>query len=897
MDLDALRHSCAHILASAIKELYSKAKFAIGPSIEDGFYYDFDNLEITEQDLVKIEKRMHEIVNKKLDFKKVLMPRKKALEFLKNEPYKLDLLKDIPGEKVQFYQHGNYYDLCKGGHLKNTSEIKAFKLLKTAKAYWKGDSRNKQLTRIYGTAWNTEQDLKSYIERLEEAEKRDHRKLGKDLELFFFHEYSPGAPFWLPNGMVIFNELEDYWRKIHHDYGYEEINTPIVVKEDLFKQSGHLEHYKDNMFKLTLEKENYYLKPMNCPEATIVYSSKLRSYKDLPIRLSEIGRLHRNELSGALGGMFRVRQITMDDAHIFCLDKKTELLTQSGWKTMNEIKEGELAFSYDTKKDICKLKPIKKVIKYDYKGKMLWLKNQDALDCLITPEHRVLCKIRTTFSNRKQGLSKWKFIQAGDMPSGIYIPTPRRLETNSKCKIDWDLLSILGWLITDGNRSKEGGYLTIVQATSNPNKPSLYRTMVKTIKRRFPESKIYLRKKIKGHKESAIFYLGVKAGKEISNWIGDKIHRIPRSLLEMASYQQLNKLFNSLVEGDGTTTRRSKNGYVQVRFYCGYNKELADDFQELCTRLGFSSTKKYVPQNSQIVILISFKRKQNYVRKVQKQIYSGKVWDITIDGGAFVARRDGKVFITGNCTQEQVQEEITKVLSLVNKFYSIFGFTPNFYLATRPEKAMGEKKLWDQAEKSLENSLKANKIKYEVKEKDGAFYGPKIDIHIKDAIGRDWQLATIQLDFQMPERFDLSYEGKDGKKHKPVMIHRAIFGSFERFIGILTEHFAGKFPLWLSPIQVILLNINEDNLKFANEVKNELIKNNIRVELDDRNESIPKKVREAQLRKIPLIVAIGDKEQQNKTLAVRTLDGKIEFNVKLGNFIEKIKKKINEKEL
>ena len=324
---------------------------------------------------------------------------------------------------------------------------------------------------------------------------------------------------------------------------------------------------------------------------------------------------------------------------------------------------------------------------------------------------------------------------------------------------------------------------------------------------------------------------------------------------------------------------------------------MADDFQELCTRLGFSSTKKYVPQNSQIVILISFKRKQNYVRKVQKQIYSGKVWDITIDGGAFVARRDGKVFITGNCTQEQVQEEITKVLSLVNKFYSIFGFTPNFYLATRPEKAMGEKKLWDQAEKSLENSLKANKIKYEVKEKDGAFYGPKIDIHIKDAIGRDWQLATIQLDFQMPERFDLSYEGKDGKKHKPVMIHRAIFGSFERFIGILTEHFAGKFPLWLSPIQVILLNINEDNLKFANEVKNELIKNNIRVELDDRNESIPKKVREAQLRKIPLIVAIGDKEQQNKTLAVRTLDGKIEFNVKLGNFIEKIKKKINEKEL
>ena len=566
MDLDALRHSCAHILASAVKEIYPKAKFAIGPSIEDGFYYDFDNLEIEDKDLLKIEKRMYEIVNKKLDFKKVLMQRKEALKFLKDQPYKLELLKEIPGEKVQFYQHGDYYDLCKGGHLKNTFEIKSFKLLKTAKAYWKGDNKNRQLTRIYGTAWNSEADLNSYIKRLEEAEKRDHRKLGKELELFFFHEYSPGAPFWLPNGMILFKELENYWRKIHEQDGYQEINTPLVVKEDLFKLSGHLEHYKDNMFKLNLDKENYYLKPMNCPEATIVYSSKLRSYKDLPIRLSEIGRLHRNELSGALGGMFRVRQITMDDAHIFCI-------------------------------------------------------------------------------------------------------------------------------------------------------------------------------------------------------------------------------------------------------------------------------------------------------------------------------------------QEQIQDEITKVLKIVNQFYSTFSFIPSFYLATKPDKAMGDKKLWDLAEKSLANALNINKIKYDIKEKDGAFYGPKIDIHIRDAIGRDWQLATIQLDFQMPERFDLSYEGKDGKKHMPVMIHRAIFGSFERFIGILIEHFAGKFPLWLSPVQVILLNINENNLKFANEVKDDLLKYHIRTELDGRNESIPKKVREAQLKQIPLIVTIGDKEQQNKTLAVRTLDGKIEFNVKLNNFIEKIKKKINEKEL
>ncbi|MEK6932697.1 MAG: threonine--tRNA ligase [Nanoarchaeota archaeon] len=564
MDLDALRHSAAHILASAIKEFYPKAKFAIGPSIEDGFYYDFDNLNITEEDLAKIEKRMKEIVNKRLDFKKVLLSRKKAQELLKDQPYKLELLKDISGEKVQFYQHGDYYDLCKGGHLKNTSEVKAFKLLKVTKAYWRGDSNNKQLTRIYGTAWNSEEDLNSYIKRLEEAEKRDHRKLGKELELFFFNEISPGAPFWLPNGMIIFKELENYWRKIHEQYGYQEISTPLVVKEDLFKQSGHLEHYKDNMFKLTLEKESYYLKPMNCPEATIVYSSKLRSYKDLPIRLSEIGRLHRNELSGALGGMFRVRQITMDDAHIFC-------------------------------------------------------------------------------------------------------------------------------------------------------------------------------------------------------------------------------------------------------------------------------------------------------------------------------------------TNDQIQEEITKILSLVNNFYSIFGFKPEFYLATKPDKAMGDKKLWDMAEKYLANALTANEIKYNLKEKDGAFYGPKIDIHIKDALNRDWQLATIQLDFQMPEKFDLNYEGKDGKKHRTVMIHRAIFGSFERFIGILIEHFAGKFPLWISPVQVILLNINENNLKFAKEVYEELKKNNLRAELDDRNESIPKKVREAQLRKVPIILVVGDKEVKNKTVAVRTLDGKVEFNVKVNDFVDKINKRIMER--
>lgn len=557
MELDALRHSCAHVLASAVKELYPKVKLAIGPVIEDGFYYDFDNLDIFEEDLPKIESRMNEIINKKLSFEKVLMSRKEAEKFLKDQPYKLELLKEIKGNKVQFYKHGDFYDLCKGGHVKNTSEIKSFRLIKIAKAYWRGDSKNKQLTRIYGTAWNLETDLKNYIKRLEEAEKRDHRKLGKELELFFFNEISPGAPFWMPNGMIIFKELEKFWREIHDNAGYKEINTPILAKETLFEQSGHLKHYEENMFQLNLDKENYYLKPMNCPEATIVYSSKLRSYKDLPIRLSEIGRLHRNELSGALGGLFRVRQITMDDAHIFC-------------------------------------------------------------------------------------------------------------------------------------------------------------------------------------------------------------------------------------------------------------------------------------------------------------------------------------------TSEQVQDEITQVIKLISKFYLIFGFKPSLYLSTRPDKAMGDKKLWDLAEKSLANALKADKINYEIKEKDGAFYGPKIDIHIKDALNRDWQLATIQLDFQMPERFNLTYEGKDGKKHRPIMVHRAIFGSFERFIGILIEHFSGKFPLWLSPVQVVVMNINEDNLKFAKEVYEKLKENNIRVEIDDRNESIPKKIRETQLRKIPLVLVIGDKERQNKTLAVRTLDGRIKFDVKIDPFIREI---------
>lgn len=555
MDLHKLRHSTAHVLASAVKELYPKAKLAIGPAIEEGFYYDFDNLDISEEDLPKIEKKMQEIVDKKLDFKKTYKSKAEAKKVLKNEPYKLELLKDI--DKPSFYRHGNFTDLCGGPHVKNTSQIKAFKLLKLAGAYWKGSSKNKMLTRIYGISFPTKKELDDYLKLQEEAEKRDHRKIGRDLELFFFDSISPGSAFWMPKGMIIFKELEDYWRKIHDKEGYLEISTPILVKERLFKTSGHLEFYKENMFKI--ENEKLYLKPMNCPEATLVYNFKIRSYKDLPIKLSEIGRLHRNEISGVLGGLFRVRQITMDDAHIFC------------------------------------------------------------------------------------------------MP-------------------------------------------------------------------------------------------------------------------------------------------------------------------------------------------------------------------------------------------DQIKEEISKLLKLVKDFYKLFNFKSSYYLATMPINAMGSPDLWKKAEKALASALKANKIKYELKEKEGAFYGPKIDVHIKDALNRDWQLATFQLDFQMPERFKLSYEGKDGKKHRPVMIHRAIFGSFERFLGILTEHLYGKFPLWLSPVQVILLTLTSRNIKYSKRVKDELEKNNIRVKLDDRLETMNKKVRDAQLQNINYIVTIGDKEEKKKTLAVRTRDGKVKFGIPLKKFVQSIVK-------
>ena len=537
-------HTTSHIMAQAVEELFPGARFGVGPPIENGFYYDVDSEhKFTDEDLKKIEDRMLEIAKRDLKTVREELKREDAIEYFKSkriDPYKVEILEDIAKneEYVSLYHQGGFTDLCRGPHMPTTAKLKNIKLLSVSGSYWRGDSDRQQLQRIYGVSFPKKKELDEYLHLLEEAKRRDHRKLGKELELFMFHEYCPGAPFWLPNGMVIFKELEKYWRDIHDNNGYDEINTPILVKDKLFAQSGHLDHYKEHMFKVEDGDETYYLKPMNCPEATLVYSSKMRSYKDLPLRLSEIGRLHRNELRGALGGMFRVRQITMDDAHIFC-------------------------------------------------------------------------------------------------------------------------------------------------------------------------------------------------------------------------------------------------------------------------------------------------------------------------------------------TPEQIQQEITGVMGLIKRFYALFGLEPRFYLSTRPDEAMGTKEAWDNAEAALAAALDANELKYEVKEKDGAFYGPKIDVHIKDALNRDWQIATIQLDSNLPERFDLTYEGNDGQKHRPVMVHRAIFGSFERFIGMIIEHFAGNFPLWLSPLQVAVLAITDNQLEYAKEIYDKLRNAGFRTALDDRSEKIGYKIRDWETKKVPYMIVLGDKEKQSGNITVR----------------------------
>jgi len=540
--LPTLRHSCSHIMAQAVKQLFPDVKLAIGPAIEDGFYYDFAKPEpFTSEDLLRIEQRMSEIIVKDLPFVREERPREAAIRFFeeRGEPFKVEILKGIDAATVSLYRQGDFVDLCRGPHVPSTGHIRAFKLLSCSGAYWRGSEKNPMLQRIYGTAWLSREDLDKYLWRLEEAKKRDHRKLGRELDLFVFQDVSPGAAFWLPKGMVIFRELERFWRDVHDARGYQEISTPVLVHKRLWEQSGHWDHYRENMFLVEAEEQIFSLKPMNCPESTYVYRHHLRSYRDLPLRFSELGRLYRFERSGTLAGMFRVRQFTQDDAHIYC-------------------------------------------------------------------------------------------------------------------------------------------------------------------------------------------------------------------------------------------------------------------------------------------------------------------------------------------RPDQLQAEIMGVLEIVQLLYGAFGFEPRFFLSTKPQKAMGDPALWQQAEAALQDALAKRDLPHELRAGEGAFYGPKIDVVISDVLGRDWQLATIQLDFVMlPERFALEYIDADGQPKRPVAIHRAIYGSFERFVGILTEHFAGAFPTWLAPVQARVLPVSEKVAAYGRSVFERLREAGIRAELDDRNEKLNYRIREAQLQKIPYMLIVGARESQDGTVSVR----------------------------
>ena len=565
LDLQVLRHTASHIMAQAIKRLFPQAKLAIGPAIENGFYYDIDvEPKLVEADLEKIEAEMKKIIKENLKIESFKLPRQEALKLMeeRNEPYKVELINDLPeDEEISFFKQGEFVDLCTGPHMLYTKAVKVFKLMNITGAYWRGDEKNKMLQRIYATAFENKENLEKYLEELEEAKKRDHRKIGKELELFMIAPEGPGFPFFLPKGMELRNVLEDFWRKIHKEHGYVEIKTPMILNEELWHRSGHWDHYKENMYTTKIDDTDYGIKPMNCPGGMLVYKNSMHSYRDLPIRAGELGLVHRHEKSGELNGLFRVRCFTQDDAHIFCL-------------------------------------------------------------------------------------------------------------------------------------------------------PS------------------------------------------------------------------------------------------------------------------------------------------------------------------------------------QIEEEISNVIKLIDEVYSIFGFEYEIELSTRPEDSMGSDEQWEMAEEALKKVLKDLNMKYELNEGDGAFYGPKIDFHIKDCLGRSWQCGTIQLDFQMPERFDLTYIGEDGEKHRPVMLHRVIFGSIERFIGILIEQYAGAFPTWLAPVQVKILTIADRHVDYAKKLIKEMSSKGIRVELDDREEKMGYKIREAQLQKVPYMLIIGDKEVEENKASMRSRDKGDLGSIEKEKFIEKIEEEI-----
>jgi threonyl-tRNA synthetase len=564
--LDILRHSAAHVMAQAILHLYKDAKLTIGPAVEDGFYYDIDMEPASKDDFLKIEAEMKKAIKAKQPFERKVVSKSEALEFYKNEPYKLEMISELKDETISFYTHGDFTDLCLGPHLPHTGFVKAVKLMKVSGAYWRADQTKAQLQRIYGAAFFTKKELDEHLHFLEEARKRNHRKIGIALDLFSFHDEAPGMPFFHAKGMVVWNALLNYWREEHRTAGYVETKTPILLQRTLWEKSGHWDNYRENMYFSTVDDIENAIKPMNCPGGMLVYNTKRHSYKDLPIRASEIGLVHRHELSGVLSGLFRVRAFHQDDAHIFM-------------------------------------------------------------------------------------------------------------------------------------------------------------------------------------------------------------------------------------------------------------------------------------------------------------------------------------------TPDQIQDEILGVLQLEERIYKTFGLGFNLELSTRPEKSIGTDEQWAVATQGLKAALEAYGREYKINEGDGAFYGPKIDFHIKDALGRTWQCGTVQLDMSLPERFNLFYIDKDNEKHRPIMIHRTVYGSIERFFGILIEHFAGKFPLWMAPIQTVILPINDELVPYANDVKIKLVNAGLRAEVDSRTESLNKKVRDAQLSKTPLILTIGNKEKESGSLSVRTLDGKVRFGVHHEDFLNRVLSHIKERKL
>ncbi|NMA95126.1 MAG: threonine--tRNA ligase [Clostridiales bacterium] len=565
---EAFWHTSSHIMAQAVKEIFPEAKLAIGPAIENGFYYDFDvDRPFTPEDLDLIEKKMRDIVKADLKLERFELPRDEGIALMEdlNESYKVELIEDLPDEEaISFYKQGDFVDLCAGPHVPSTGKMRAFKLLSIAGAYWRGDENNKMLQRIYGTSYMKKSQLDEYLERLEEAKKRDHRKLGRELDLFSLREEGPGFPFFHPKGMVIKNELESFWRKEHIKHGYEEVQTPIILNEGLWKRSGHWDHYKENMYFTQIDNMDYAVKPMNCPGSMLVYKRKMHSYRDLPLRMGELGLVHRHELSGTLHGLMRVRCFTQDDAHLFMLP-------------------------------------------------------------------------------------------------------------------------------------------------------------------------------------------------------------------------------------------------------------------------------------------------------------------------------------------EQIRDEIIGIMDMVDYFYNIFGFKYHVELSTRPEDSMGKDEDWEIATDALKDALEAKDMPYILNEGDGAFYGPKIDFHLEDCLGRTWQCGTIQLDFQMPERFDLSYIGADGERHRPVMIHRVIFGSIERFIGILVEHFAGAFPLWIAPVQVKVMSISNRTNEYVKDIAKRFLDHGIRVEMDIRSEKIGYKIREAQLEKVPYMLIVGDREAESGKISVRSRSKGDLGSMDIDEFISKMQDEIKTK--